>query len=119
MLQGLVFSCTHLSLFHFSVSCLLNQLTAQQLTPRIHPQAVGRVVVCAWQATAAVWSGGGWGVASVTGFGHYKLTVLGEGQTPTVQLLILTRKHGSIYNINIRRKARRHHLLFSMINESI
>lgn len=40
MLQGLVFSCTHLSLFHFSVSCLLNQLTAQQLTPRIHPEAV-------------------------------------------------------------------------------
>lgn len=32
------------------------------------------------------------------------------------QQLLMTRKHGSIYNINIRRKAGRQHLLFSMIN---
>lgn len=38
--------------------------------------------------------------------------MLGEGQTPTIQLLLLTRKHRSIYNVNIRRKARTGFIIF-------
>lgn len=44
---------------------------------------------------------------------------LGEEQNLTILLWLLSRKHRSIYNVNIRRKERGHDLLFSMINESI
>lgn len=50
-----------------------------------------------------------WGVDRIWSLQNW---VLGEGQTLTIQLLLLTRKHRSIHNVNIRRKARTGFIIF-------
>lgn len=105
-------SCSHEHIFFVSLQCQLLAKPVDPTTTENHPQANRKscgMCMSGYSCCLVSW----WGEDRIWSLQHW---LLGEGPTLTILLLLLTRKHRSIHNVNIHRKAWGRDLLFSMID---